>query len=179
MIFLKGKAVRGDTVPEVMALSHGILQIEMEKLLLARAIKVMQKPQAVMDCDLPDAGRHAGQTGGQVGADTGEERMGFLNAFLLHGDRDVLLLNEIIALRRLAQHKPVILTSVEVAAVSLHRHEERSPKVLLVELTVEQRDLRCGPNGERVQEGAVDHKEFPLLFRGCHGVIDIKKAPSL
>ena len=138
----------------------------------------MQKPQTVIDRDLPDAGGHTGKSRSEVSPNTGEERAGLLHAFLLRRNGDVLLLNEIVALRRLAQNKRVILVAVEVTAVALHGHEQRPPKVLLIELTVKERDLCRGSDGQRVQEGAVGHKEFPLLFRGGHGIIDIKKAPS-
>ena len=138
----------------------------------------MQKPQAVIDRNLTDAGGHTGKSRGKVSPNTGEERAGLLHAFLLRRNSDVLFLNEIVALRRLAQNKRVILVPVEVTAVALHGHEQRPPKVLLIELTVKERDLCRGSDGQRVQEGAVGHKEFPLLFRGGHGIIDIKKAPS-
>ena len=138
----------------------------------------MQKPQAVIDRDLTNAGGHTGKPRGEVSSNTGEECAGLLHAFLLRRNGDVLLLNEIVALRRLAQHKRVILVAVEVTAVALHGHEQRPPEVLLIELTVKERDLRRGPDGQRVQEGTVGHKKFPLLFRGGHGIIDIKKAPS-
>ena len=138
----------------------------------------MQKPQAVIDCDLTDAGGHTGKSRGEVSSDAGEECTGLLHTFLLRRNGDVLLLNEIVALRRLAQNKRVILVPVEVTAVALHGHEQRPPEVLLIELTVKERDLCRGSDGQRVQEGAVGHKEFPLLFRGGHGIIDIKKAPS-
>ena len=138
----------------------------------------MQKPQAVIDRDLPDTGGHTGKPRGEVSPNTREERAGLLHAFLLRRNGDVLFLNEIVALRRLAQNKRVILVPVEVTAVALHGHEQRPTEVLLIELTVKERDLRRDSDGQRVQEGAVGHKEFPLLFRGDHGVIDIKKAPS-
>ena len=138
----------------------------------------MQKPQAVIDCDLTDAGGHTGKSRGEVSSDAGEERACLLHAFLFCRNGDVLFLNEIVALRRLTQHQPIVFVSVEVTAVPLHGHEQRPTEVLLIELTVKERDLRRGPDGQRVQERAVGHKEFPLLFRGGHGVIDIKKAPS-
>ena len=138
----------------------------------------MQKPQTVIDRDLTDAGGHTGKSRGEVSPNAGEERTGLLHTFLFCRNGDVLLLNEIVALRRLAQNKRVILVAVEVTAVALHGHEQRPTEVLLIELTVKERDLRCGTDGQRVQEGAVGHKEFPLLLRGGHGVIDIKKAPS-
>ena len=138
----------------------------------------MQKPQTVIDRDLTDAGGHTGKSRGKVSPNVGKERAGLLHAFLLRRNGDVLLLNEIVALRRLAQNKRVILVPVEVTAVALHGHEQRPPEVLLIELAVKKRDLCRGSDGQRVQEGAVGHKEFPLLFRGGHGIIDIKKAPS-
>ena len=138
----------------------------------------MQKPQAVIDRDLTDAGGHTGKSCGEVSSNTGEECTGLLHAFLFCRNGDVLLLNEIVALRRLAQNKRVILVAVEVTAVALHGHEQRPTEVLLIELTVKERDLRRGSDGQRVQERAVGHKEFPLFFRGGHGIIDIKKAPS-
>ena len=138
----------------------------------------MQKPQAVIDRDLTDVGGHTGKSRGEVSSDTGEERAGLLHAFLFCRNGDVLLLNEIVALRRLAQNKRVILVAVEVTAVPLHGHEQRPTEVLLIELTVKKCDLCRGSDGQRVQEGTVGHKEFPLLFRGGHGIIDIKKAPS-
>ena len=138
----------------------------------------MQKPQAVIDRDLPDAGGHTGKSRGEVSPNTREECAGLLHAFLLRRNGDVLFLNEIVALCRLTQHQPIVFVSVAVTAVPLHGHEQRPTEVLLIELTVKERDLRRSPDGQRVQEGAVGHKEFPLLFRGGHGVIDIKKAPS-
>ena len=138
----------------------------------------MQKPQAVIDRDLTNAGGHTGKSRSEVSSNTGEERAGLLHAFLFCRNGDVLLLNEIVALRRLAQNKRVILVPVEVTAVALHGHEQCPTEVLLIELTVKKRDLCRGSDGQRVQEGAVGHKKFPLLFRGGHGIIDIKKAPS-
>ena len=138
----------------------------------------MQKPQAVIDRDLTDAGGHTGKSRSEVSSNTREECAGLLHTFLLRRNGDVFFLNEIVALLRLAQNKRVILVAVEVTAVALHGHEQRPTEVLLIELTVKERDLRRGSDGQRVQERAVGHKEFPLFFRGGHGVIDIKKAPS-
>ena len=138
----------------------------------------MQKPQTVIDRNFPDAGGHTGKSRGKVSSNAGEERAGLLHAFLLRRNGDILFLNEIVALRRLAQNKRVVLVAVEVTVVPLHGHEQRPPEVLLIELAVKKRDLCRGSDGQRVQEGAVGHKEFPLFFRGGHGIIDIKKAPS-
>lgn len=138
----------------------------------------MQKPQPVIDRDLADARRHAGQAGGEIGTDSRKECPRLFNIFLLYGNCDVLLLDQVVALRRLIQQQIIVLTAVLVLSVAFHWHEQRPSEVLLVELPVEQRDLRRGSNGERIEKGAVGHKEFPLLFRRRHSIIDIKKAPS-
>ena len=70
----------------------------------------MQKPQTVIDRDLTDAGGHTGKSRSEVSSNTGEECAGLLHAFLLRRNGDVLLLNEIVALRRLAQNKRVSLS---------------------------------------------------------------------
>ena len=62
----------------------------------------MQKPQAVLDWDLTDTGGHTGKSRGEVSPNAGKERAGLLHAFLLRRNGDVLFLNEIVALRRLA-----------------------------------------------------------------------------
>ena len=108
----------------------------------------MQKSQAVIDRDLPDTGGHTGKPCGEVSPNTREERAGLLHAFLLRRNGDVLLLNEIVTLRRLAQNKRVILVPVEVTAVALHGHEQRPTEVLLIELAVKKRDLCRGSDGQ-------------------------------
>ena len=45
-----------------------------------------------------------------------------------------------------------ILVPVEVTAVALHGHEQRPTEVLLIELTVKERDLCRGSDGERIEE---------------------------
>ena len=60
------------------------------------------KPQTVIDRNFPDAGGHTVKSRGKVSSDTGEECAGLLHAFLLRRNGDVLFLNEIVALRRLA-----------------------------------------------------------------------------
>ena len=112
----------------------------------------MQKPQTVIDRDLTDAGGHTGKSRGEVSSNAGKERAGLLHAFLLRRNGDVLLLNEIVALRRLAQNKRVILVPVEVTAVALHGHEQRPTEVLLIELTVKERDFCRGSDGEGIEE---------------------------
>ena len=108
----------------------------------------MQKPQAVIDRDLTDAGGHTGKSCGKVSPNTREECAGLLHTFLLRRNGDILFLNEIVALRRLAQNKRVILVPVEVTAVTLHGHEQRPPEILLIELAVKKRDLCRGSDGQ-------------------------------
>ena len=137
VIFLKGDTVRGDAVPKVMPFSCSIFQVKAEKLLFTGTVKVVQKPQPVIDRDLADARRHAGQAGGEIGTDSREECPCLFNIFLLYRDRDVLLLDQVVALCRLIQQQIIVLTAVLVLSVALHGHKQRPPKVLLVELPVE------------------------------------------
>ena len=49
----------------------------------------MQKPQAVIDRDLTDAGGHTGKSCGEVSSNTGEECTGLLHAFLFCRNGDI------------------------------------------------------------------------------------------
>ena len=134
------KAVEGSSYPLVALLvrgDHELNEVKAEKLLFTGTVKVVQKPQPVIDRDLADARRHAGQAGGEIGTDSREECPCLFNIFLLYRDRDVLLLDQVVALCRLIQQQIIVLTAVLVLSVALHGHKQRPPKVLLVELPVE------------------------------------------
>ena len=156
---------RRDGVAEVVAPPLGGLQVEGKSRFLPYAEEVMEQPQALVEGDFPYTGIHAAQASGQVGADTGEEGAGLLDAALGHGHGDVLLLHQIVAAGGLVQQNAVVLAAHIVAAILPVGHQEVSAELLPVELSVHQRQLDARVNGQTVEDAAVAQEQFHLLFR--------------
>ena len=138
----------------------------------------MEQAQALTQIDLPHYGIHAGQAGGQVCADAVEKGFGILQAFCFYGNGNVLLLNEIVAVRSLVREKVIVLHAELIQSVSLEGHEQCAAELLLVEGAVEQGDFCRSIDRQGVEKRAVCHEQLHLLFRRGNLVIDIKKAPS-
>jgi len=157
--------LRRDGVAEVVAAPLGGLQVEGESRFLPHTEEVMEQPQALVEGNFPYTRIHAAQASGQVGADTGEEGAGLLDAALGHGHGDVLLLHQIVAAAGLVQQNVVVLAAHVVAAILPVGHQEIPAELLPVELAVHQRQLNTRVDGQAVENAAVAQEQFHLLFR--------------
>ena len=175
---MEGQAIRRNGIFEAMSTPHGFCQVKTVLLFLAGTEEVMKQAQALVQIDLPSHGVHAGQTGGQVCPDTVEKGFCVLQTFRLHGNGNVLLLNEIIAVRCLVREKVVVLHAELIQSVSLEGHQQCAAELLLIESTVKQGDLRRSIDRQSIEKRTICHEQLHLLFRRGHLVIDIKKAPS-
>ena len=80
---------------------------------------------------------------------------------------------------RFLQEHIVILFTVHVETVVLHRHEDRILKVLLVESVVVHRDLSSGSTVERVENVRIEQEHILLVLFACYLIVDVRELPSL
>lgn len=105
----------------------------MKKLLLAWPEKVMEDTQAVLVLQGPRPAVELAEGLAEVGVHPMEVGPGLLNAPPGQGDGDVLVLHQIVALRRLFGYHGVVLLPVGVQAVPTLAHEHAALEVGPVE----------------------------------------------
>ena len=171
--------LRRDGIAEVVAAPLGGLQVEGKGGFLPHAEEVVEQPQTLVEGDFPYTGIHAAETRCQISSHAGEEGAGLLDAALVHGHGDVLLLHQIVAAAGLVQQNVVVLAAHIVAAILPVGHQEVSAELLPVELAVHQRQLDARVDGQAVKDAAVAQKQLHLFLWRGYGVIDIKKTPGL
>ena len=79
------------------ALGYGI-EVKAERILLTDAEKVMQDTQPLLVVQFVQLGVQLFHVGGQIAAHTGKKAARLLNAAALHGNRNVPLLHNAVAL---------------------------------------------------------------------------------
>ena len=169
--------VRGDGVLEVMAPAHGGGEVELKVPFLAGPEEVMEDPQALVVVQGLGPAVQLAKALGQVNVHPLEKGAGLVDAFPGNGDRDVLVLNEIVALQRLFGEDAVVLLAVAVQLVPFQPHEDAVLEVSAIETAVVDGDFGGGPGGQAVENAAVGQKHFLLVLMGRHGVVDVRKPP--
>ena len=137
----------------------------------------MEDPQALMVVQGLGSAVQLAKALGQVNVHPLEKGTGLVDVLPGNGDRDVLILNKIVALQRLLGEDAVILLAVAVQLVPLHTHKDTVLEVRTVETAVIDGDFSGGPGGQAVEHSAVGQKHFLLVLMGGHGVVDVRKTP--
>ena len=135
VVFLEGQAIGRDSVLKVVTAPHGFRKVKVEDLFLTGTKEVMEQAQALVDVDLADGGVEPRKAVCEVCMDAVEKRPRLLNVLFLRRDRDVLLLNEVIAVRRLIRQKVFVLGAVLVLPVALivqHEGAAERPLILFI-----------------------------------------------
>ena len=171
--------IRRDVIFEAVAQAHGSVQIELIELLLPGPEKVMEDSQPLIGVQNFGPAVQASQILGQVRIYPVEEGPGFFRTFAGHGDRDVLVLNEVVAGRRLLREHPVIFPAVLVQIIPALPHQNTVLEVGAVEAAVVDGDFGHGVGGQAVENTTVGRKHVPLILIGGQGVVNVGKAPGL
>ena len=179
MVRLEAQPVRADGVPEVMAPAHGLAQIKGKILLPTGPEKVVEDAQAVLVVQGLGPAVQLAEALSQVGVYPVKERAGLLDVLPGHGDGDVLILHQIVALRRLFRQDAVILLAVLVQLVPVQTHEDTALKIGGVETAVVDGDFGCGVGRQAVQYAAVGRKHIPLVLIGSQSIVDVSETPRL
>ncbi len=137
----------------------------------------MEDPQALMVVQGLGPAVQLAEALGQVNVHPLEKGAGLVNTLSRHGDCNVFILNEIVALQRLLGEDAVILLAVAVQLVPLQAHEDTVLEVRTVETAVVDGDFGGGPGRQAVENAAVGQKHFLLVLMGRHGVVDVRKPP--
>ena len=170
--------VRADQVPEVQAPADGGGLIEGKILFLAGAEEVVEDTEPVMGGDGPGAAVQASEALGEVGVHPAEVGPAFLDPPLGDGEGDVLLLDQIVALRRPLGEDAVGFPAVLVQAVPPLLHQNGALEVHGVEAAVDNGDLGGGVRGQGVEYAAIGEENTPPVVLGRGGVVDVGKAPG-
>ncbi len=165
----KAQAVRADQIPKVQPPADGGGLVEGEILFFAGAEEVVEDTEPVMGGDGPGAAVQASEALGEVGVHTAEVGPAFLDPPLGDGEGDVLLLDQIVALRR-----PLVL----VQAVPPLFHQNGALEVHGVETAVDDGDLGGGVRGQGIEDAAVGEEDAPPVILGRGGIVDVGKAPG-
>lgn len=106
-----------------------------------------------------------------------EKCPGLLRVLTGHGDGDVLVLDEVVAGRRLFREHPVVFPAVQVQVIPALAHEDAVLKVGAVEAAVVNGDLGHGVGGQAVEDAAVGCEHIPLVLVGGQGVSSLAFIP--
>ena len=177
MVGLEVHPIRGDGVLKMMAPAHGGGEVELKIPFLAGPEEVMEDPQALMVVQGLGPAVQLAETLGQVDVHPLEKGAGLVDVLPGDGDRDVLILNKIVALQRLLGEDAVVLLPVLVQAVPFQPHEDAVLEIGAVETAVVDGDFGGGPGGQAVEHAAVGQEHFLLVLMGRHGVVDVRKTP--
>ena len=172
-------AVGADIVLKVVTALHGRFQVKVKILLLAATEKVVEYAQAVIDRQFTQTGGNLTVACGKVAAYTVEKGSCFLDILFLHGNGDVLFLDDVMALCGLVQQICIVFGTVAVPAVLHHRHQNGAAKGVFIQAAVINADFRFRVGFQRVEYIAVSHKHFQLVVAGGDGIVNIKKAEGL
>ena len=137
----------------------------------------MEDAEPVMVGEGPRPGVQAAKALGQIAIHPAEVGARLLNFPLGDREGDVLLLDQIVALRRPLGQNLVGLPAVSVQAVPLFFHQDIAAEVHRIQVAVDDGDFRGGVGGQGVQDAAVGEKDGALLVLGGGGVVDVGKAP--
>ena len=171
--------VRADIIPEVMAFPRHIPRVEAEIHLLAGAVEVMQDAQSLGGVQLRTLGAEGGKVRNKISAGAGKICASFLHILFHHGDGDILLLDDAIALRGLVHEHLVILLAVHIPLIPAQGHEDGLLKVHAIEAAVVDRNLGGRPGVQAVQRLGISQKHGLLICAAGHKIVDVREAVHL
>lgn len=138
----------------------------------------MEDAEPVMVGEGPRPGVQAPKALGQVAVHPAEVGACLLNFPLGDGEGDVLLLDQIVALRRPLGQNLVGLPAVFVQAVAALLQQDGALEVHRIKPPVDNGDFGGGVGGQGVEDAAVGKEDGPLLILGGGGIVDVGKAPG-
>ena len=156
-----------------MAALHHLAGIETELGFLALTVEIVQDTQALGGVQLNAFGAQRRKVRNTVSPHTGKVGAGFLNVLFHHGNGDILLLRDAVCTGGLVQQHLVILPTVLIAEIPLHRHENGLFKVGLVHTAVVDGDLRHRAGVQRVQQLRVGQEHGFLVLTAGHKIVDV------
>ena len=171
--------IRADVIPEVMALAHHVLHIEVEVHFLVAAVEIVEKPQLFRGVQFCHSGSQGGEPGGQLRTGASEISAGILNRFLAYRNRHILLLYNAAAAGAFLHNDIVVFLTVAIQSIASQLHENCAFKILPVQMVVVQGDFRGGAAIQAVDERRIGQEQILLGFlRGNH-VIDVGELEGL
>ena len=112
--------VRTDIVLEAVTFSHMVLNVELKARLFAGSHEVVNDTETFYRIHLRADGSQAAEVGDEICSYPGKIYPGVLNAFFVHGNRDVLVLNDGIGAGGLLHEHLVVFLTVFVESVIFH-----------------------------------------------------------
>ena len=144
-------------------------------MLLAAAEEIMEDTQPILVVQRLCAALQPSEVFAEIGVYPVKKGAGLIHVLPSHRNRDVLVLNQIVALCGLVGQDAVVLPAVTVQTVPSLPHQDTAAKVCAVQPSVVDGNF-CG--GIRGQHSAVGSEHIPLIVMGGQRVVNIRKAPS-
>ena len=162
-----------------MALTKVVPHVEIEGAFLAGAVKIMQCPQSVIGSHFNALGAKSRKVCGKIRANSCKICTGFLDILLGDSDGDILFLHDPVGIQCFIKEHLVVLLTVFIQAIILHRHENGLLKVLLLHAVIVDGDLGRRAAVQRVQKFGIGKKHGFLVLAACYQIIDISELPAL
>ena len=172
-------AVGGDIVSEILALAHGVAQVEVIVRGFARPAEAVQHPQTLRQIQLGAFGAEPGKVRLQVGGRAPEVLSCLFRGLLLDGQRDIFVLhNRVGAVRKAGQHV-VDFTPVFVLAVAPVFGQHDVVQFGVVDLPVDDGDLAGHAVFQGVEDLAVFEELVLLVLPAGNGIVDVSELKCL
>ena len=170
--------IRGNVVPKIMAFFHSFREVELEVRLLSGPEKVMKQPQPLMVIQGPCPTVQPSEALTKVCIHPAEKGTGFLNVFSRHGDGDILILDQAVAVGGLFRENGIVFLAVSIQPVAPAFHQDTALEVHAIQAPVVDGDFGGGVGGQTVQDAAIGGEHIPLVLVGRQGVVNIREAPG-
>ena len=150
----------------------------MEVRLLSGPEKVMKQPQPLMVIQGPCPTVQPSEALTKVCIHPAEKGTGFLNVFSRHGDGDILILDQAVAVGGLFRENGIVFLAVSIQPVAPAFHQDTALEVHAIQTPVVDGDFGGGVGRQAVQNAAIGGKHISLVLIGRQGVVNIRKAPG-
>ena len=172
-------AVRADIISEIVTLLHHVPGIESEEVFLTGAVEVMKHTESLR-CRKFDTFRpQCSKVCLKICRNTGKVSSGFFHR--LFGDRNgnKLFLHDAFRIDGFVQEHAVILSSVLIAPVALHRHEAGIFEVRFIHLMIVDGDLCSCAAVQAVEQFRISQEHVLLILTGSNHIVDIREFEGL
>ena len=160
-----------------MAFLHGIAEIKAEMLFLTGAEEIMEDTQPILVVQRLCAALQPSEVFAEIGVYPVKKGAGLIHVLPSHRNRDVLVLNQIVALCGLVGQDAVVLPAVTVQTVPSLPHQDTALEVRAVETPVVDGDFGSGIRWQAIQCAAIGRKHISLILMGGQCIVDVCEAP--
>ena len=139
--------------------------------------EIMEDTQPILVVQRLCAALQPSEVFAEIGVYPVKKGAGLIHVLPSHRNRDVLVLNQIVALCGLVGQDAVVLPAVTVQTVPSLPHQDTALEVRAVETPVVDGDFGSGIRWQAIQCAAIGRKHISLILMGGQCIVDVCEAP--